>query len=103
MYLIGTYTKRASQGIYQVSEKDTQLYVPQCNPTYLALAGQRMVCVSQSDEGGGLAVYDDKTLLATCYDQVAPPCYVCFLDVDHLVSCNYHDGSLDFSKSVHNP
>ncbi|EKK20503.1 lactonase family protein [Fructilactobacillus florum] len=108
-FLIGTYTRKSSEGIYQV-ELDTQterlqnltLVGKAGSPTYLAESNQHVIYAinrddSQAEPYGGLVGLDGNTLPASSLQQVmepgSSPAYVTVDETRQLVlSANYHSG-----------
>ena len=86
--LLGTYTRRASQGIYKIALDTTQgrlteatLLLEETSPTYLALSQKgELFSVTSVDGEGGTAAYqpemDHFNLLNKVTEEGAPPCYV---------------------------
>ncbi|KRL96017.1 lactonase family protein [Limosilactobacillus equigenerosi] len=105
-FLIGTYTKKASQGIYGVTlNHETKQLSPvwvvaqSQKPAYLQTNGTTIFSVKQDGEQGGVATYtidgDQATLVDTNLSVVAPPAYVAVDEQRHLLySANYHAGTV---------
>lgn len=102
---LGTYTRRKSQGIYQI-ELDTdkgalenlQLVVPEKSPTYLTKsAAGRLYSVTTVEEKGGCSAYDsDMHFLNAVTEEGAPLCYVAVDEKRQLVyGANYHKGEVN--------
>ncbi|WP_429950674.1 lactonase family protein [Enterococcus sp. AZ101] len=103
--LLGTYTRRESKGIYQITldtEKETlsdaTLLVEETSPTYLALNQEGdLFNVTSVDGEGGMAAYKHHDghfdLLNKVTEAGAPPCYVALDEEKQLVfGANYHQG-----------
>ena len=103
--LLGTYTRRASQGIYKIALDTTQgrlteatLLLEETSPTYLALSQKgELFSVTSVDGEGGTAAYqpemDHFNLLNKVTEEGAPPCYVAVDENRQLVyAANYHQG-----------
>lgn len=100
----GTYTKRASEGIYQADfDEQTghlsnlQLTAAMTSPTYLAFAdSQHLYSVASDGPDGGIASFNpDFSLLNTAYEEGAPACYVAVDEERNLVyAANYHKGQV---------
>ncbi len=95
-FLIGTYTKKASQGIYGVTlNHETKQLSPvwvvaqSQKPAYLQTNGTTIFSVKQDGEQGGVATYtidgDQATLVDTNLSVVAPPAYVAVDEQRHLL------------------
>ncbi|MBO0465954.1 lactonase family protein [Enterococcus plantarum] len=103
--LLGTYTRRDSKGIYQITldtEKETlsnaTLLVEETSPTYLATDQKGdLFNVTSVDGEGGMAAYKNNDghfeLLNKVTEAGAPPCYVAIDEEKQLVfGANYHQG-----------
>ena len=106
--LLGTYTRRISQGIYQI-ELDTaaetlnnlELVTKETSPTYLAKSNEHFLySVTSQESQGGMSSYDaDNTFLNAVTEEGAPPCYVAVDEARQLVyGANYHKGELNTYK-----
>lgn len=102
--LLGTYTKKDSQGIYTIT-LDTQqeelldlaLVTKEVGPTYLAHAKSgQLFNVTSVDGKGGIASYDNQYRLINAVTQDgASPCYVAIDEARQLIySANYHKGQV---------
>jgi 6-phosphogluconolactonase len=110
-FLIGTYTKKTSKGMYAVTldpvaEKltDVKLAIPSQKPAYLQVGNDgRVYAVKQVDDQGGVASYsladDNAKMLSEVLAAGAPPAYV-GLDEERqlLFSANYHTAKIDVFK-----
>lgn len=109
--LVGTYTKKQSEGVYELTldtEKQTladlTLVAKAGNPTYLALskAGRGYAIDAESDNGeavGGLKVFDATVRpfkeLQTALAPGTSPAYVSIDEARQLVyTANYHMGTV---------
>lgn len=123
-FLIGTYTKKNSQGMYAVTLDTNQqklvndrVIVKSEKPAYLQVGHHHLVfAVRQEGDQGGVASYQIMNGQATLIDKSlsagAPPAYVGLDSKRHLLfSANYHtatinvyqistDGSLNLTDSV---
>lgn len=110
-FLIGTYTKKNSQGIYSVkldsSTKrllDLHLLVHTQNPTYLGVsAANNLYTVSKNGERGGVGAYNlsnaPVTLINEALGAGSPPAYVGIDEARQLVfSGNYHQSTVTVFK-----
>lgn len=103
--LLGTYTRRKSQGIYQIqldTEKpgltDLELLVPETSPTYLAKSqAGYLYSVTTVDGQGGCSAYDpEQHFLNAVTEEGAPLCYVAVDEARQLVyGANYHKGEVN--------
>ena len=111
--LIGTYTRKTSEGIYQITLdkekgvfKDLKLIAKTENPTYLEYDqdSKNLYAVYQSGERGGVAIwhYDEEntTLLEAITQEGVQPCYVHYDALrDEIVDANYHTGQVNIYKN----
>lgn len=106
--LLGTYTRRVSQGIYQI-QLDTaaetlanlELVTAETSPTYLAKSkNDFLYSVTSRDGQGGLSSYDPQNkFLNAATEEGASPCYVAVDEARQLVyGANYHKGELNTYK-----
>ena len=101
--LLGTYTKKESQGIYSL-ELDEQRneckelvhYLKVQSPTYLTKEGARIFSVCEKDEKAGVAYFDNGVLRGRILNQRKTPCYISF-DSNHqlIFTANYHQGQIN--------
>lgn len=105
--MLGSYTRRTSQGIYQALLDTTQkkvtdvtLILPENNPTYLATSHQHcLYTVTKDGENGGIAAYQFQKegyhFINKVTTKGAPPCYVSVDNKRQVVfSANYHTGDI---------
>lgn len=110
-FLIGTYTKKDSKGVYKVTldpEKGeitkVELAIPSQKPAYLQVGSdKRVYAVKQIDDQGGVASYSLKDGNAKMLSKVltagAPPAYVGLDEQRYLLySANYHTAKVDVFK-----
>lgn len=104
--LLGTYTKRESEGIYSIDFDENNLSLNNLkliskiqNPTYLDYDSytHKIYTVSQDGEMGGLSVLnfdgDQATLEFSRMEISNPPCYVAYHPKENLIyEANYHKG-----------
>jgi 6-phosphogluconolactonase len=110
--LLGTYTRRKSEGIYSITldteKKDLinlNLETKEVSPTYLAQNKNNQVySVTTDQEQGGVAAYDKNlNLLNTVTKKGAPICYVAVDEERQLVyGANYHEGEINVYKILDN-
>lgn len=105
-FLIGTYTKKTSQGIYGVTLAHEQkslspvwVVAKSEKPAYLQVVNDHIYSVKQIGEQGGVASYavkgNEAELLDTNLSVVAPPAYVAVDQARSLLySANYHAGTV---------
>ncbi|QIK70554.1 lactonase family protein [Erysipelothrix sp. HDW6C] len=111
--LLGTYTRRISEGIYSIdldpttkTLKNLDLVTKVQNATYLDFdeSTQTLYSVYQDDKLGGIAVWDYKdgkaTLDYTRVDEGVQPCYVSYHPAEaSIYEANYHDGSVTVTRN----
>lgn len=110
-FLIGTYTKKDSKGIYRVTLDtdqgkitDVSLAIPSQKPAYLQVGtDKRVYAIKQIDDQGGIASYaidgDNVKTLSKVLGAGAPPAYVGLDEERHLLySANYHTAKIDVFK-----
>lgn len=100
----GTYTKRASEGIYSASLDTTngklselQLKIKEPNPTYIAFdqAGHLYSVGAENGDGGIAAFTETGHLINHVVSPGAPLCYVSVDSARNLVyGANYHKGEV---------
>jgi 6-phosphogluconolactonase len=98
--LLGTYTKKTSQGIYQALLNTTTqkletltLVTEETNPTYLTTnQANQLFCVTK----GGVASYNEELVPVNSVVQDKPnPCYVAFDEARQLLyAAFYHTGEV---------
>lgn len=113
--LLGTYTRRISEGIYQIhldTDKkmltEGNLLLKETSPTYLAVSNNNeLFSVTSVNNQGGVATYQLKNgnyqLVNAQTDESAPPCYVT-VDNDNgfVFASNYHQGIVYVFKIMPN-
>ncbi|MEY8441955.1 lactonase family protein [Lactobacillaceae bacterium 24-114] len=110
-FLIGTYTKKDSKGIYRVTLDtdegkitDVSLAISSQKPAYLQVGADKQVyAIKQIDDQGGVASYsmdgDNVKTLGKVLGAGAPPAYVGLDEERHLLySANYHTAKVDVFK-----
>ncbi|MGX7329311.1 lactonase family protein [Enterococcus bulliens] len=103
-FLLGTYTKRESEGIYEIAldtDKkeltDLTLLTKESGPTYLAKSDAgNLYTVTSIDGKGGITAYDASfNSLNSVTAEGASPCYVAVDEPRQLVyGANYHKGEI---------
>jgi len=107
-FLLGSYTRRISEGIYQITLDDKKKELVQLthlikedNPTYLDVSNQGILySVAKDGDLGGVASYKkdsngEYSLLNRVMVEGAPPCYVAVDENRGVVyGANYHQGIL---------
>lgn len=102
--LLGTYTKKKSEGIYSIELKngqlnDLNLVVKASNPTYLDFDADtnRIYSIYQEEGQGGIGIFDfdgnKASLVESYFNSQTPPCYVRYdKENDYIYDANYHHG-----------
>lgn len=106
--LLGTYTRRVSEGIYSISLdtttgtlKDLKLETKENSPTYLTRSqAGNVYTVTAVDGNGGAGAYDAQfNFLNTVTEEGAPLCYVAVDENRQLLyGANYHKGEVNVYK-----
>lgn len=107
-FLLGTYTKRESEGIYEIALdtdkkelSDLTLLTKESGPTYLAKSvSGNVYTVTSIDGKGGVTAYDPSfNQLNSVTAEGASPCYVAIDEPRQLVyGANYHKGEITVYK-----
>ena len=98
---LGTYTKKASEGIYQLDLnhdhfENLELLHKVDNPTYIEKASNELFSVVKEGSQGGLAYFKDDVFVNQVVEEGAPPCFVSSIVTKGLVfSANYHGGRIN--------
>lgn len=101
--LIGTYTRKESEGIYSIELDEVKNecrelihYLKIQNPTYLVREGSKIFSVCQKGDKAGVAYFNNGVKQEQILNQTATPCYVSF-DANHqlLFTANYHQGQIN--------
>lgn len=113
--LLGTYTRRVSKGIYQITLdtskevlSEASLLIEETSPTYLALNEKgNLFNVTSVDGDGGMAAYANHNgqfdLINKVSEAGAPPCYVAIDEEKQLVfGANYHQGIIHVYRILAN-
>lgn len=106
LLLVGTYTKKASKGIYTYSFNENNGEIKKLavtttdNPSYLAVAGDHVYAVNENDGSGKVSAYTlDKTngTLSLINSQSANGSAACYIAVDKTnkwaATANYTSGN----------
>ncbi len=101
--LLGTYTKKDSEGIYSleldVSSNECKGLISHLkidNPTYIALDGSRIFSVCSKDEKAGLAYFNNGVLVKRFLNETSTPCYVSYDSFYQMIfTANYHQGQIN--------
>lgn len=110
--ILGTYTRRVSEGIYTI-DLDTEkkelsglsLVAKEVSPTYLAKSdAKNLYTVTTVDGLGGAGAYDSNYhFLNAVTEEGAPLCYVAVDETRQLVyGANYHKGEVNVYRILDN-
>ena len=94
----GTYTKRASKGIYSFTFdegklSDCRLLCQTINPKYLTRYKDKLVAVTDFEKGSGVILFDETgKILDSLQFEEETSCYVTTKD-DLVYTANYHEGT----------
>ncbi|MBO0480750.1 lactonase family protein [Candidatus Enterococcus courvalinii] len=110
--ILGTYTRRVSEGIYTI-DLDTEkkelfglsLVAKEASPTYLAKSNAKnLYTVTTVDGLGGAGAYDSNYhFLNAVTEEGAPLCYVAVDETRQLVyGANYHKGEVNVYRILDN-
>lgn len=110
-FLIGTYTKKSSRGIYTIKLDtnakrlaEASLLINAQNPTYLNIsAANNLYAVVKDGDKGGIGAFNLNTQPVTMLNSIlgagAPPAYVAIDEQRQLVfSGNYHQATITVFK-----
>lgn len=101
--LLGTYTKKESEGIYTIEFDEHKNecrelihYLKIQNPTYLVKEGSKIFSVCQKGEKAGVAYFNNGVMKEQILDQTSTPCYISFDTNNQLLfTANYHQGQIN--------
>lgn len=109
-FLIGTYTKKTSRGLYAVTLDDEEqkltnvrLVVASQKPAYLQVVGDRLFAIRQEDRHAGVTSYrlaaDQAHLVNKSLTPGPAPAYVGLDQQRHLLfAANYHKATIEVYK-----
>jgi len=110
---LGSYTKKASKGVHQITLNtetqqlvDYKLIAEVDTPTYLTFSDDKktMYTISKEENGGGLTAFDldengDYVKRATTTSEDSAPCYISYDQKRGLLfTANYHGGFVTVYK-----
>lgn len=104
-FKVGTYTKKESKGLYDVSVDGQSITVDLAyeldNPTYLDLYQDHLFSVVKEGSKGGIAYIHKGQWVNQVTEEGAPPCYVSYDENNKLVyASNYHGGRINSYRIV---
>src|SRR5690554_58526 len=90
-YLVGTYTRKTSEGIYLVEDDKVSLYERLFNPTYFALGEGHLFTLAR----GGIEIYHNNTLVYEDHSEAHSPSHLWFEPTLQMIfTANYHVGQM---------
>lgn len=94
-FLVGTYTKDKSEGIYLVDEEKVSLYNRLFNPTYFTVQEGHLFTLAR----GGIEIYQNNMLVYEDHSEAHSPCHI-FYDstIGMIFTANYHVGQMSTYK-----
>lgn len=94
-YLIGTYTKKESEGIYLVEDEKVSLYLRLFNPSYITLQDNHLFTIAR----GGIEIYNGEDLVYEDHSESATPSHIFYEPTLQMIfTANYHDGQISSYK-----
>lgn len=94
-YLVGTYTKNLSEGIYLVDEDKVSLHMRLFNPTYFTLQEGHLFTIAR----GGIEIYQDQTLVYEDHSEAHSPAHIFYEPTLAMIfTANYHVGQISTYK-----
>ncbi|MBN3490805.1 beta-propeller fold lactonase family protein [Acholeplasma equirhinis] len=90
-FLVGTYTKNQSEGIYLVEDDKVSLYNRLFNPTYFALGEGHLFTLAR----GGIEIYQNNMLVYEDHSEAHSPAHIWFEPTLNMIfTANYHVGQM---------
>ncbi len=90
-YLVGTYTKNQSEGIYLVEDEKVTLYNRLFNPTYFTLQEGYLFTLAR----GGIEIYQNGTLVYEDHSEANAPAHIFYEpSLQMIFTANYHVGQM---------
>lgn len=71
-FLVGTYTKKNSEGIYLVEDDKVTLYQRLFNPTYITVQEGYLFTLAR----GGIEIYQDSNLIYEDHSEAHSPTHI---------------------------
>ncbi|WP_025725117.1 lactonase family protein [Acholeplasma granularum] len=94
-YLVGTYTKNTSEGIYLVDEEKVSLHMRLFNPTYFTIEDGHLFTIAR----GGIEVYQNDTLVYEDHSETSAPSHIFYEpSLEMIFTANYHAGQISTYK-----
>ncbi len=94
-YLVGTYTKNQSEGIYLVDEDKVSLYQRLFNPTYITLQEGHLFTIAR----GGIEIYQNNELIYEDHSEASAPAHIFYEPtLEMIFTANYHVGQISTYK-----
>ncbi len=94
-YLVGTYTKDKSEGIYQVDDDSIVLYNRLFNPSYLTFQEGYLFTIAR----GGIEIYQNNILIYEDHSEASAPAHIFYEpSLEMIFTANYHVGQMSAYK-----
>src|SRR5690554_273082 len=94
-FLVGTYTRNNSEGIYLVDEEKVSLNKKLFNPTYFTVQDDYLFTIAH----GGIEIYQDETLVYEDHSEYSSPCHIFYEPtLEMIFTANYHAGQISTYK-----
>jgi 6-phosphogluconolactonase len=94
-YLVGTYTKDKSEGVYLVDDNSITLYNRLFNPTYLTMQEGYLFTIAR----GGIEIYQNNTLVYEDHSEASAPAHIFYEpSLEMIFTANYHVGQMSSYK-----
>jgi len=94
-FLVGTYTKNTSEGIYLVDENKVSLYKRLFNPTYFTQQEGYLFTIAH----GGIEIYQDDNLIYEDHSEYSRPAHIFYEPtLEMIFTANYHAGQISTYK-----
>lgn len=94
-FLVGTYTKKNSEGIYLVEDDKVTLYQRLFNPTYITVQEGYLFTLAR----GGIEIYQDSNLIYEDHSEAHSPTHIFFEPTLQMIfTANYHVGQISTYK-----
>ncbi len=94
-FLVGTYTRTTSEGLYLVEDEKVTLHKKLFNPTYFTIQDDYLLTVAH----GGIEIYQGDTLIYEDHSEYNSPCHIFYEPtLEMIFTANYHAGQISSYK-----
>lgn len=94
-FLVGTYTRNTSEGIYLVDEGKVSLHQKLFNPTYFTVQDGYLFTLAH----GGIEIYQGETLIYEDHSEYSSPSHLFYEpSLEMIFTANYHAGQISTYK-----